>query len=117
MVCLPDSLAAWGRADFNQVVQREVEALELHMLPLQQGLAQGSCVSDSAIRVMVLSNGESPETIHVKLGIFYQGIIAGCNCADDPSPVDELPEYCEVVVDIDKHSAVTRISLAGDAGQ
>ena len=39
------------------------------------------------------------------------GIIAGCSCADDPTPVDTTTEYCELQLEIDRESAETRVIL------
>ena len=41
----------------------------------------------------------------------YSGIIAGCSCADNPTPVSELNEYCEVQLEIDKKTAETKVAL------
>lgn len=54
---------------------------------------------------------EEENIIRVKASIFYTGIIHGCNCADDPSPVDELPEHCDVQLDINKFTAETDVTL------
>ena len=50
-------------------------------------------------------------SILVKAGIFYTGIIAGCSCADDPTPLDEQNEYCELELNINKETAETTIVL------
>jgi len=50
----------------------------------------------------------------VKAGIFYKSIIAGCSCSDDPSPIDEVDEHCEVMIEIDKRSAEATITLLPD---
>jgi hypothetical protein len=50
----------------------------------------------------------------VKAGIFYTGVIAGCSCADDPTPVDELNEYCVVQFDIDRMTAETTVRLLAE---
>ena len=83
-------------------------------LPLQTGLAQSSHVSDSPFKVMVINSAESGAVIEAKVGVFYSGIIAGCSCADDPTPIDEQPEYLEMVVRIDRQSAEATFSLAAD---
>jgi hypothetical protein len=49
--------------------------------------------------------------IRVKAGIFYQGVLGGCSCADDPTPASEINEYCEVQLDIDKSTAATAVEL------
>lgn len=111
MIMLVESLQAWGSADFRKNFKHELENIEAEKLPLQQGLSQSSHVSNSGFSVMIISDREQFEYIFVKAGIFYSGIIAGCSCADDPTPVDEISEYCEVEVKIDKVSAEATISL------
>jgi len=51
------------------------------------------------------------EIIQVKAGIFYKGIMGGCNCADDPTPDSKNNEYCEVQLDIDKVTGKTLVAL------
>lgn len=106
---LSRSLSAWGSQGFNAVIKHEIEQLDASLLPLQQGLAASSYVSDSGIQVMIVKASESVKEITVKTGIFYTGIIAGCNCADDPSPVDEINEYCEVNFVINRETGLARI--------
>jgi hypothetical protein len=107
---LPKSLAACERADFASVFKTEVELLDHAALPLQQGLTQSSHVAASALTVMVLDVLSTPENIRVRAGIFYGGVVAGCNCADDPSPLEELPEYCELLFTIARSSATTTVA-------
>ncbi|MGV8991077.1 MAG: hypothetical protein ACOH1Q_06705 [Thiobacillus sp.] len=94
--------------------KQEVEKLNGQHLPLQQGLAASSHVTDRPIQVMILGVAEEPECIRVRAGIFYTGVIAGCNCADDPSPLDEQNEYCVVLIDIDRTTAESTVSLVTD---
>lgn len=111
MIILTEALAAWASADFEAILKREIEQLDPGLLPLQQGLAQGSYANGEALKVMILSVSEGPAFIAVKAGIFYSGIIAGCSCADDPTPLDEHAEFCEIRLDIDKHTAETAVCL------
>ncbi|MEZ5541890.1 MAG: hypothetical protein R3F42_07590 [Pseudomonadota bacterium] len=50
--------------------------------------------------------------IHARAGLFYTGIIAGCSCADDPTPVEEQAEYCVVDITIDRLTGAATIRLA-----
>jgi hypothetical protein len=59
---------------------------------------------------MIINVTEDEAAIHVTAGIFYKGIMAGCSCADDPTPVGENPEYCEVRIDIDRVTAETTVT-------
>jgi hypothetical protein len=111
MIRLSKALNAWGSPDFEEILKREIEQLDAGQLPLQQGLSTGSYASDNTLGVMIISVSDDPDVIHVKAGIFYSGIIAGCSCADDPTSVDENAEYCEVQLDISKATAETRVTL------
>ncbi|MEJ2060391.1 MAG: hypothetical protein P8Y64_07885 [Gammaproteobacteria bacterium] len=114
MIQFARSLSAYGTPSFNEVVQTEIENLGADSLPLQAGLSRSSVALDDDIRAMVISVSEEPGSIRVKAGIFYAGIIAGCSCADDPTPVDVQPEYCEVRFDIDKHTGRATATLLTD---
>ncbi|MCW9015161.1 MAG: hypothetical protein OQL06_15445, partial [Gammaproteobacteria bacterium] len=70
--------------------------------------------SDKPVQLTINNMSENSENILIKTGIFYSGIIAGCSCADDPTPTDEITEYCEVLFEINKQSAETRITLLPD---
>ena len=108
---LNKSLGVWPSDEFQAVVKQEIEQLNAALLPLQQGLSQGSYVADEPIKVMIIGVSEVENSIQVKAGIFYNSLIAGCNCADDPSPSDTLQEYCVVLFDIDQASGQTSIEL------
>lgn len=111
MLRLTESVEAWGSADFKAVLVRELEQLSASVLPLQQGLAQSSAVSVSPHQVMIIDANDDIEDISVKVGVFYHGVIAGCNCADDPTPVEELAEYCVIRCVINKKTAEAAITL------
>lgn len=110
-IWLKKSLSAWMTDDFKTVVKQEIEQLDAALLPLQQGLSQGSSVADDNFNVIFIGVLEVENSIQVKAGIFYNSLIAGCNCADDPSPSDTLQEYCVVLFDIDQASGQTSIEL------
>ena len=111
MMKLYKALGAWQSPEFNTVLQTEIEALDAALLPLQQGMSHSSYTSGNKFEVMIISVADEAGLIRVKAGIFYSGVIAGCNCADDPTPMDEQPEYCEIELLIDKATAETNISL------
>lgn len=111
MFKLEQSLDTWGSDTFKERFKQEVEQLAAEQLPLQQGLSLSSYVSSEPFRVMVISEEEDANQIRIKAGIFYSGIIAGCSCADDPTPTDVQAEYCDVLFTIDKQSAETTVTL------
>jgi len=114
MIRLTRTLNAWGTPDFRDVLKKEVEQLDAAQLPLQQGLSTGSYALDNNLQVMVISVSEDAGFIRAKAGIFYAGILTGCSCADDPTPVNEESEYCVVQLDIDKSTAETTIALLAE---
>lgn len=111
MILFTKSLNAWGTSGFEGIFKAEVEQLDTDQLPLQQGLATTSHVMESPREVIIIRIADDEGFIKVKAGIFYSGIIAGCNCADDPTPVDAQNEYCEVRIEINKKTAETTVAL------
>lgn len=114
MIRLNKALDAWGTPDFEDVLKNEIAQMKVDQLPLQRGLTTSSHALDDDIKAVIIAVSESENFIHAKAGIFYSGIIAGCNCADDPTPVEAQSEYCEVRLDIDKTTAETKITLVAD---
>lgn len=114
MLKFEQALSAWGTPDFKTVLKQEISRLDFAQLPLQQGLTVGNYVSDAPITVVINSALQHEGMIQVKAGIFYQGIIGGCSCTDDPTPASDINEYCEVQLTIDCFSAATEIFLLTD---
>ncbi|MBK1632825.1 hypothetical protein CKO31_19145 [Thiohalocapsa halophila] len=112
---LTRSVAAWNSPAFRPTLVDELQALGPHhpvLRPLlQAALAQTSAVAEAPIRVQVLSTREAAGRIQVHLGVFYAGVIAGCSCADDPSPLDSITEHCECMLDIDPATGRARAAL------
>ena len=105
------ALLAWDTDAFNNVFIKEISALDADTLPLQQGLTHSSYANSDTLTAIVLSKKSNESSLFIKAGLFYTGIIAGCNCADDPTPVDENNEYCEVLITINKKTAISSVSL------
>ncbi|OYY94204.1 MAG: hypothetical protein B7Y41_07735 [Hydrogenophilales bacterium 28-61-23] len=114
MIFLPDTLSAWQTPEFNAVFKNEVRHLDADCLPLQQGLTQSSHANPDSVSAMLLAATEQADCLQIRAGLFYTGIIAGCSCADDPTPVDEINEYCEVRFDIDKLTGAATVTLLRD---
>jgi len=111
MIRLTKTLNAWGTSGFGDTLKGEVEQLATDRLPLQQALSTSSHVTDSQRTLTIIRVSDGEDLIHIKAGIFYSGIIAGCSCADDPTPIDEQNEYCVVQIDINKQTAEATITL------
>ncbi|VAW72793.1 hypothetical protein MNBD_GAMMA13-720 [hydrothermal vent metagenome] len=86
MIQLRNALSTWGTPEFNASLKAELENLGVDQLPLQQGLTYSSFALDKDLSVIIMSSAQNTDTLSVKAGIFYSGVIAGCSCADDPSP-------------------------------
>lgn len=114
MVKLPESLKALDSPSFAEVFKNEVANLKAGSLPLQECITQGSFTNEGDVSVVVLSISKAPDVVSIKAGIFYSSVIAGCSCADDPTPVDELTEYCELLFDINRETSEVVISLLSD---
>lgn len=114
MVSLNKSVQAWDSDDFESVLKMEVKALGLDHLPLQKGLSSSSVALDHNLELVVLRSDERNNRVTVKLGAFYSGIIAGCSCADDPTPTDEVNEYCELEVSINLANGLASVVLSVD---
>lgn len=105
------ALEAWGSPEFEDAFKAEIGALGAERLPLQAGLSQSSHVSGAEISVMILNVTETSALIRVKAGIIYAGINAGSCCADDPTPINEQTEYCEVQFEINKTTAEATVTV------
>lgn len=111
MIQLPLSLLAWNSESFKAVIKQELCSIDANLLPLQEGLRYSSMANTDSLSISILNAEDDEQQILVKAGLFYTGIIAGCNCADDPTPVDENNEYCEVLFGINKQTAETTVTL------
>lgn len=115
MIRLPKALAAWGTPAFNAALKHELEHLPADALPLQAGLSASSYVLDNkTVTAMVIDAREHAGRVRAKVGIFYSGILGGCACADDPTPVNENSEYCVVQLDIDPSTAEAVATLLNE---
>lgn len=112
MLRLPRSLAAWPAATFPQVLKQELEALGGGQLPLQQCLTTTAYALDDKIEVMVISAAETPDGIRARIGVFFAGLVIGCNCADDPTPVEPQSEYGELEVTIERSGGAASFAVA-----
>ena len=111
MFYLKQSLLAWQSDDFNAVFLKEIADLNPDFLPLQQGLRYSSYALSDNISSSILSVISENENILIKVGLFYTGVISGCNCADDPTPMDINNEYCDVLFYINKKTANATVTL------
>ena len=88
-------------AEFKSQIIEQLQQLTLEQLPLQQSLQLGNQALNDDTQFMIINIHRSPTHIDIDLGIFFTSVISGCNCADDPSPIDKLNEYTEWTLAID----------------
>jgi hypothetical protein len=66
------------------------------------------------LQAMVLAVSEQAGIIRAVVGIFFSGIVAGCSCADDPTPVEPQNEYCELRFEIARATGEATVSQIRD---
>ncbi|NCA88193.1 MAG: hypothetical protein EOM92_04540 [Gammaproteobacteria bacterium] len=101
-VHLPLTLAAWSGPQREAVLKQELEQLDPGLLPLREAMARGNQVAVEPVRVLVLTTGEGEDCLQARVGLLFASLIGGCQCADDPSPLEVLPEYAELQIWIDR---------------
>ena len=111
MIIFEESLKEWNSPLFADVLQQEIKRLSVDDLHLQKALRYGSYASTENLKLIILSVDESDQNILAKVGVFYIGIIAGCDCADDASTTSEQNEYCELDVTINKQTGEVLFEL------
>ena len=111
MIKLSQSIEAWGTPTFEQVLKTEIECLNPDALPLQKGLTYSSYISAEPFSPVILKTTVVDDFLHVKTTIFYTGIMAGCSCADDPTPQDLQNESCDILFRINRCSGETQVEL------
>lgn len=109
MLRLARTLCAWGSPEFADIAKLEI-AQHATQLGLQQGLVFGNYVLDAPIAVVIHSFAERDAYVSIRAGIFFQSVISGCSCADDPTPLSDINEYGEIQLDMDKVSASTQVT-------
>lgn len=105
---LPQSLAAWPGERFAATLTEELGRADPGQLRLERLLRHGSHVVE-APDFIILGSEDSASGPVVRLGVFLKSVLAGCACADDPTPVDTMNEYGEIEILIEEGDAHARI--------
>jgi len=104
MLYLPGAWRALATSRFREILKDELESLPVEQLPLQQCMRQCNHVLEQKPDVLILGSDDIDAEILVRIGVFFSGIIAGCSCADDPTPVEPITEYCELLLRMNKRT-------------
>ncbi len=110
-IYLTQTASAWGSETRDEVLRQELERLDPTSLPLQAGLSRGSHVTAEPFRIMIIDTTQTADRYIATVGVFYESVIAGCSCSDDPTPVDSEPEYCALRLEIHPVTGETSITL------
>ena len=108
MLTLHRSLKHWKSISFKEIFKSEFLKLDLSTLPLHQSTTQGGYVDYTNIELTLLSTTENVRDILIKTGLFFNEIVGGCNCEDDPI---EINNYCILLISINKNTARCSFSL------
>ncbi len=108
---LPRTARVRESGELPDVLKAELEAQPPDRLPLQQALARGSHALGAGFSVTVLHVTVQHDLVRARVGVFFEGLVAGCGCADDPTPVQPHPEYCELLLEVDRGTGWARVEL------
>ncbi len=106
---MPRTLSAWESARFASAFLEEAGSLPVGELRLERLLQYGS-QAVGALQFMILASEADADCLRVRAGVFFQSVLSGCACADDPTPETLYNEYGELVFVIDRKTGLARVS-------
>ncbi len=107
---LPQTLAAWPDGDLLSALNSELADADPGWLALERLMRHGNHVVGRP-RFMILGSQADDKRLTLRLGVFFQSLVAGCACADDPTPEEPIEEYGEVWLHIDRDDAAARLEI------
>jgi len=105
------SLRHFGSDSFPATLKRELETLGSGVLPLERGTTQGGRVDDSNISATIIRVGEDDQFVRALVGVFFNEIVGGCSCGDEPVAENA---YCEIQVLIDKQTGEAEFAVVSE---
>ena len=111
---LPDTLQAWGRSDFAQVLHAELLRQDALFAPLQRGMRHGSHALVEQAVLMPLPGRRDDAALQFDVAVHYASITPGCACEADPTPMSELPEFATLRIRILEPGAEATLLLVDD---
>lgn len=97
-VVLKKAVAAYRTDRFIAELQAGLAALGADQLCLHQATVMGGHVDADQISVTVLSVVDEDAGPVARVGVFFNEVLGGCSCHDDPVAT---PAYCELDVGLD----------------
>lgn len=101
MAALPGVARASGVDALKSMLKRDIENLKSSELPLASGTRQGGHVDDRRLSATIFEVVETAQIVQARVGVFFDEVVGGCSCGDDPFTVNA---YCELRVRLDKRS-------------
>ncbi len=111
MPTLAPLLPLWSTPEFAPRLCAALAEWPAEALLLVRAMARGSALGPSPHQVTWLAGEALEGRYRVRVGVFFTSIIAGCNCADDPTPVEEQSEYTTLQLTIDPLSGEVAVAL------
>jgi len=115
MLYLPRT-ARVDRNELEATFKAEIAALAPGDLSLERGMSHGSIAKADALSAMVITSTIDPTRVRIHAGLFFTSVVAGCACANDPTPMNDEPEYCEAVFEIDRPGGAAHMQLLDPDG-
>jgi hypothetical protein len=86
-----------------------IQSLPVDALPLAAACDHGGFIAPDSVRVSVGRCETQSDTAVVHVGVFFDELIGGCNCSEDPVAT---PAYVEIVVRVDLASGAATLGPA-----
>lgn len=104
------AIRALGEKSFESAFLQEAIA-QSNLLPLHKACHSGGVVKDGSVSISVLSVDEDQGFIKVKTQIFFDEVVGGCNCNDDPF---EQVQMCEALFLLNEEDAQSEFVMLHD---
>ncbi|RUA05866.1 MAG: hypothetical protein DSY43_03605 [Gammaproteobacteria bacterium] len=96
---------------FTHAFKEAFKLLPVGDLPLSVCCQHSGNIDENSIVVTILSSAETEKIVQLKIGIFFQEVLAGCACSDDSSQAMIYENgYCELTAEINKTTALISFS-------
>lgn len=106
---MPRTLSAWESERFASTFVDEARSLPASELRLERLLQYGSQAVGTP-QFMILGSEANADNLRVRTGIFFESVLSGCACADDPTPETRYNEYGELLFVIDRRTGQVQVS-------
>lgn len=104
-----EALRQWSSPEFEHALAMAIACMGVEELPLQQALQHGSHALADPIEVIIIEVLADTLGLDIRAGILYTSVIAGCQCADDPTPTSTAQEYCEIRLLIERDTGAANV--------